>query len=444
MSDLLAGRAQMGTSLGFHIVFACLGVGLPALIAMAHFAGLRRNDPVWMRLAERLTRAFTVLVVIGVISGIVISIELTILWPDFMERAGPVIGVPISLETYFFFFEAIFLSLYLFGRDRLSPWLHWATLIPVCLGGALSTWIIVSVNSWMNTPVGFDYVDGEFRNPDIVQAIFNPSMPGETAHMIAAAYTATGFAVAAVYAFAMLRGRRGPYERRGLAVSMTLVAFWIIPLGVAGDLAGRLLHENQPAKLAAIEGLRETQRGAPLTIGGIVGEDGDVKYGIEIPYGLSLLATRDPNSVIKGLEEFPKDERPPVPPVRYAFQFMVGVGTFLGLLTFAYWFARWRRPRWLEGRALPVAIVASGPLAFASVEAGWIVTELGRQPWIIYGLRRTSESLTDSALVGLMFVIFTLLYVVLSIVTVVALRSELELLPRSARQNGREAATAGA
>ena len=190
MSDLLAGRAQMGTSLAFHIIFACLGVGLPVMMAMAHFAGLRSGDAVWMRLAERLTRAFTVLVVIGVISGIVISIELSLLWPSFMQAAGPVIGVPISIETYAFFMEAIFLALYLFARDRLSPWAHWATLIPVCLGGAASTWVIVTANSWMNAPVGFDFVNGEFRNPDIVRAIFNQRCPAGTLHMLAAAYVA--------------------------------------------------------------------------------------------------------------------------------------------------------------------------------------------------------------------------------------------------------------
>lgn len=448
MSDLLAGRAQMGTSLAFHIVFACLGVGLPVLIAMAHFVGLKRDDAIWMRVAERIARAFTVLVVIGVISGIVISIELSLLWPRFMEAAGPVIGTPISLETYAFFMEAIFLALYLFGRDRLSPWAHWATLIPVCLGGALSTWIIVSVNSWMNAPVGFDYVNGEFRNPDIVAAIFNPAMPGQTLHMLSAAYMASGFAVAAVYAFSMLRGRRGLYERRGLALGMTLVAFWTIPMGVSGDLAGRLLHENQPLKLAAAEALVETEQGAPLTIGGIVNEEGGVDYGIEIPYGLSLLVSRDPSTVIKGLEEFPRDEWPNVPIVRYAFQFMVGVGTGLGLVMFAYWFARWKRPGWLEGRSpLLMAIVACGPLTFACIEAGWIVTELGRQPWIVYGFTRTSDALTDSPLVGLMFLIFTLLYLGLTAVTIITLRSELAVLPQRARVPegngaGRDAAAA--
>jgi cytochrome d ubiquinol oxidase subunit I len=429
VDDLLAGRAQMGISLAFHIIFASLGVGLPALMAMAHFVALKKKDEVWRRLTERIARTFTVLVVIGVISGIVISVELAILWPDFMERAGPVIGVPISLETYAFFFEAIFLALYLFGRDRLSPWAHWACLVPVCLGGMMSAFIIVSVNAWMNTPVGFDYVDGEFRNPDIVEAVFNPSMPGEVLHMIAAAYVATGFACAAVYATAMLRGRRGRYERAGLALGMTLVAFWIVPLGVGGDLAGRLLHENQPAKLAAMEGLSETEKGAGFTIGGIV-VDGETKYGIEIPYVLSLLVGRDPDTVVKGLEEFPPGERPPVAPVRYAFQVMIAVGMLISVGFLAYWFARWRRPRWLESRWLPRVLVACGPASFLAIEAGWVVTEMGRQPYIIYGYRRVSESLTTSGLVDVMFFVFTLLYVLLSVVCVVALRSELRLTPR--------------
>ena len=433
MSHLFAGRAQMGASLGFHIVFASLGVGLPVLIAAAHFVGLRRNDPVWLRLAERLTRAFAVLVVIGVVSGIVISVELTLLWPRFMSAAGPVIGLPFSLETYAFFFEAIFLSLYLFARDRLSPWQHWATLIPVCIGGLASAWIVVAANAWMNTPIGFRLVNGQIRDPNPYRAIFNPAMPAETFHMIGAAYVATGFGVAAVYAFALLRGRRTSYERRGLALGMALVALWIVPLGIGGDRAGQMLAVNQPVKLAAAEALQHTQSRAPLTVGGLVASDGHVRYGIKIPWGLSLLVGRDPATTVKGLDAFPHRDRPPVAVVHYAFDLMTGIGFYLTLVAALYWFARWRRPALLERASTLVAIVLAGPLSFAAIEAGWTVTEVGRQPWIIYGIMRTREAITGSGLVGLMFVIFLLLYLILSATSIVALRSELQLLPRRAR-----------
>lgn len=441
-SSLFAGRAQMGASLGFHIIYASLGVGLPLVILIAHFIGLRRSDPVWLRLAERITRAFAVLLVIGVISGIIISIELTVLWPKFMEQAGPVIGLPFSIETYAFFFEAIFLSLYMFARDRLTPWQHWATLIPVCLGAAASAIIVVAANAWMNTPVGFRFENGEFLDPDPYEAIFNPAMPAETFHMLAAAYVATGFTVAGAFAFAMLRGRRSSYERRGVALGMFVVILWIVPLGIGGDRAGRMLAENQPTKLAAAEALTETQRNAPLTIGGIVQEDGSVKYGLEIPSGLSLLVGRHPDAEVKGLEETPPDERPPVAPVHYAFDFMVAAGFALGALAVAFWIAAWRRPRWLAHRLMLVPIVLAGPVAFLSIEAGWIVTEVGRQPWIIYGYMKTEDALTSSSLVGLMFVVFIGLYVVMTIVTILTLRSEMAVLPRAARLTDRDSSDA--
>lgn len=434
MSHLLAGRAQMGTSLGFHIVFASLGVGLPVLIATAHFLGLRLKDPVWMRIAMRLTRAFTVLVVIGVVSGIVISVELTVLWPTFVARAGSIIGLPFSLESYAFFVEAIFLALYLFARDRLTPWLHWLTLLPVCLGALVSAWIVVAANAWMNAPTGFRRLHGRFVDISPLHAIFNPAMPSETFHMIAAAYLATGFAVAGVYAVSMLRGRRGTYERRGVGLGMALVALAIVPIGISGDNAGRMIAREQPAKLAATEGLAHTQRNAPLILGGITDQQGHTRYGIEIPDLLSLLVGRRPGTLVHGLDSVPPRNRPPVMIVRNAFSLMAGAGVALGLLSAAYWFARWRRPRFAEHRLMLLAIAAAGPLAFVTIEAGWVVTEVGRQPWIIYGVMRTQSAITTSPLVGLMFVLFSGLYLALSVVTVVALRSEMRLLPRSAQR----------
>jgi cytochrome d ubiquinol oxidase subunit I len=430
VSHLLAGRAQMGTSLAFHIVFASLGVGLPVLIAIAHFLGLRRDDQVWMRIAMRLTRAFAVLVVIGVISGIVISVELTVLWPTFVARAGSIIGLPFSLESYAFFIEAIFLALYLFARDRLSPWLHWATLLPVCLGALVSAWIVVAANAWMNAPTGFKRDHGRFVDISPWHAIFNAAMPAETFHMIAAAYLATGFAVAGIYAVSMLRGHRGTYERRGLGLGMALVAAAIVPIGISGDNAGRMIAQAQPVKLAATEGLVHTQRHAPLVLGGLIDRNGNTSYGIQIPDLLSLLVGRDPNTLVRGLDSVPPQQRPPVVVVRNAFSFMAAAGIALGIVAGAYWLARWRRPRLAEHRLMLLAVAASGPLAFATIEAGWIVTEVGRQPWIIYHVMRTQAAITGSPLVGAMFVLFSGLYVVLSLITVVALRSEMRMLPR--------------
>jgi cytochrome d ubiquinol oxidase subunit I len=434
VSHLLAGRAQMGTSLAFHIVFASLGVGLPVLIAIAHFLGLRFRDPVWMRLAMRMTRAFTVLVVIGVISGIVISVELTLLWPTFVTRAGSIIGLPFSLESYAFFLEAIFLALYLFARDRLRPWVHWLTLIPVCVGALVSAWIVVAANAWMNAPTGFRRDHGRFVDISPLHAIFNPAMPSETFHMIAAAYLATGFTVAGVYAVSMLRGRRGAYERRGLGLGMALVAAAIVPIGISGDNAGRMIAQAQPIKLAATEGLAHTQRHAPLIVGGLTDQAGHTRYGIEIPDLLSLLVGRDPNTRVRGLDSVAPANRPPVAIVRSAFSLMAGAGVALGVLSAAYWLARWRRPRLAEHRLMLLAIAAAGPLSFATIEAGWVVTEVGRQPWIIYGIMRTRAAITTSPLVGLMFVLFSGLYAALSVVTVVALRSEMRLLPKRAQR----------
>lgn len=433
MSSFLAGRAQMGTSLGFHIIFASLGVGLPAAIAIAHFIALRRNDAGWLRLAARLTRALTVLVVVGVISGIVISIELILIWPQFMAKAGPVIGLPFSLETYAFFVEAIFLSLYLFARDRLKPWVHWATMLPVCLGGLASAWIVVAANAWMNTPVGFRYVHGRFTHPDPYRAIFNPSMPAETFHMATSAYLATGLAIAAVYAVAMLRGRNTSHERRGLALGMGIAAATVIPLGLAGDLAGRTVAEDQPVKLAAAEALAHTRTHAPFTIGGLAGQNGHTRFGIHIPDALSLLVGRTASTRVIGLDSVRPALRPPVAIVHSAFDVMILIGVLLPLAIGVYWVSRWRRPRWLASRPLLALYALSGPLAFVAIEAGWTVTEVGRQPWIVYGLVHTRAALTTSGLVGLTFALFSVLYLVLSAVTIVAVRSQLRLRTRRAR-----------
>ena len=299
MSDLLAARAQMGTSLAFHIIFSVLGVGLPLLLCIAEGFALRNKDAVLMVLTHRWTKAFAVLFAIGAVSGTIISFELGLLWPTYTKYSGSIIGIPFALEGFAFFLEAIFLGLYLYGWNWLSPRVHWLCSFPVWISGAASAWFIVSANSWMNTPTGFEIHNGQITNINPFQAMLNPSTPYETTHMILACYVVTGFAVAAVYAVAMLRGKRGEYYRRGLLLGMAMGAI-AIPLQIfSGDLNARFLVDAQPAKLAAMEGVFHTEQGAPLRVGGLVDPNtGEVKYALEIPYGLSILAKGDPNATI--------------------------------------------------------------------------------------------------------------------------------------------------
>lgn len=423
MDELLAGRAQMGGSLAFHIVFASLGVGLPLLMVIAEGLALHTGDPVWRALGRRWSKAFGILFAVGAISGTIISFELGLLWPRFMGYAGGIIGLPFSLEGFAFFVEAIFLGMYLYGWDRLSPRAHWLTGIPVAVSGTASAFFVVTANAWMNVPRGFRIVDGTVTDVDPLAAMFNPAWPTATAHMILAAYVATAFGVAAVYAAGMLRGRRDPYHRRALALALAVGAI-AAPLQVGvGDLLGRTVAQNQPAKLAAMEGLWETERGAGLNLGGfpVPGQQRTV-LNLRVPRFLSVLAYDDPDATVRGLKSFPAADRPSATPVRLSFQAMVGIGFALVGLSLWFWLAARRRGRAPEDRWTLRAIVASGPLAFAAIELGWMVTELGRQPWIVYGVFRTRDAITTSSGVGAAFVGFTVIYVALAVLTVWLLR----------------------
>src|SRR5947199_665580 len=286
MPDLLAARAQMGTSLAFHIVFSALGVGLPLLMCIAEGLALFRKDKTWMMLTRRWARAAAILFAIGAVSGTILSFELGLLWPTYIKFAGSVVGLPFALEGFAFFLEAIFLGLYLYGWDRLSPRAHWLCSFPIWISGLASAWFIVSANSWMNTPAGFVIKNGRVVDINPLQAMFNPSTPYETIHMMLACYVATGFAVAGVYALAILRGKQGEYYRKGLLLGM-LMAVIATPLQiVSGDFNARFLADYQPVKFAAMEAVFRTERGAPITIAGLVDQNtGQVRYAIEIPKG---------------------------------------------------------------------------------------------------------------------------------------------------------------
>jgi cytochrome bd ubiquinol oxidase subunit I len=424
ISHLTAGRAQMGTSLSFHLFFAVLGVGLPLMMLVAEGMHLRTGDPVWRALARRWSKVFAVLFAVGAASGTIISFELGLLWPRFMAYAGGIIGLPFSLEGAAFFLEAIFVGIYLYGWDRLSPRAHWLCGLPIALSSAASAFFIVTANAWMNVPRGFQLLHGRVTRVNPLAAMFNPAWATETSHMVLGAYLATAFGVAAVYAVGMLRGRRDAYHRRAIALALSTGAI-LAPLQIGvGDLLGRTVAHNQPAKLAAIEGVMHTERGAGLNVGGlpIPGHATGV-LNIKVPNLLSLLAFDQPNASVRGLDSFPRADRPPLAgPVRLAFIGMVGIGTGLVALSLWYWLRRRRDGSVPEDRLTLMALAGAGPLAFLANELGWMVSELGRQPWIVYGVFRTSSAITTASGLGLTFTAFTLLYVVLAALTVWAMR----------------------
>jgi cytochrome bd ubiquinol oxidase subunit I len=431
VSDFAAARSQMAMSLAFHIVFAAIGIAMPVLMAIAEALWLRTKDEAALVLARRWSRGTAILFAVGAVSGTVLSFELGLLWPGFMAFAGPIFGMPFSLEGFAFFLEAIFLGIYLYGWDRVAPWTHWAAGGMVALSGTLSGIFVVTANAWMNTPAGFDLVGGRAVNVDPIAAMRNPAALSETVHMTLAAFAAVGFAVAAIHAHLLRKDPRNLFHRRAVAIALTVGGMAAVLQPLSGDLSARHVAHAQPAKLAAMEGQFESERAAPLRIGGWPDEAaGRTLYAIEIPYGLSLLAFHDPHAIVKGLNEFPPEDRPPVAPVHVAFQVMVGCG--LAMMATAL-LGGWL---YLRRRALPDApwylrlVTLTGPLGFIAIEAGWTVTEVGRQPWIVRGVMRTSESVTPMPHLTVPFATFTILYLFLAVVVIVLLRRQVFQSPR--------------
>jgi cytochrome d ubiquinol oxidase subunit I len=419
--DLWAARAQMALSLAWHIVIACFGVGLPLLVLIAEFRGQRGGGAVYNDLAHRWAKVLAVLFAVGAVSGTILSFEMGILWPRLMATFGSVLGLPFAIEGIAFFIEAIFIGIYLYGWDRLSPRVHLLTGIPIVIGGIASAWFVVTANAWLNQPVGFTLTNGVVTGVDPWGAILNPATPIETTHMILAALMVTGFGIAAGHAWGLRRDATSRLHRTGFLVAFTLAALVTPVQIVVGDAAAQFLATNQPIKLAAIEGLYESQRGAPLSIGGIP-VDGQMYFALQIPNGLSLLAFRDPNALVQGLNTVPVDQQPPVLPVHIAFQIMVAIGfALLGLSAWLGW--SWRRRHEMPGsRTFLLGAILAGPGAVVAMEAGWVVTELGRQPWIVYGIMRVDEAVTAAR--GLPIGLFTLIgvYIALTAGTVLVLR----------------------
>ena len=395
--DAVLARQMQALSLAVHIPIVCFGIAFPAMFLFVEGLYLRTGDTTYKALAKRWSKVALVLFAVGVITGTILSFEFGLLWPDFMATFGEVFGIGFALEGISFFVEAIFIAIYVYGWDRLSPRAHFLAGVPIVISGFTGTFNVIAVNGWMNSPDGFDVVDGRVVNPRPYDALFNQNMWHEIIHMYLAGYIVCGFIVAGVYAFAWLRGRRDRYHRTALVVTLAFASLAAPVQVVVGDWAARHVAETQPVKLAAIEGLERTQEGAPFTLGGFYDEDrGEVRYGIEVPRLLSLLARHDPNAQVTGLDSVRPEDRPPVNIVRIAFQTMVAIGTglaLLGTLFFLTWFRKRRLPR---SRWFYRAVMAAGPLSFVALIAGWITTEVGRQPWIVYETMRTSQAVTSA------------------------------------------------
>ena len=425
LEPLFIARQQMAFSMGAHIILACLGVGFPVLMLLAEGLALKKGDALWRELARRLSKAFTVLFAAGAISGTVLSFELGLFWPAFMAKFGPVIGLPFTLEAFAFFLESIFLGLYLYGWERLSPRAHFFCGIPIALAGLASACFVVCSNAWMNSPAGFSLdASGKLVGVDAWAAMFNPASAHEALHMALAAYIVTGSAVAAYYAWQRLRGTRSEYNRRALLLSLGLGCLMAPLQFLSGDRSSMAVARLQSVKLAAMEGQFVTERGAPLRLG-----------GLEIPGMLSWMAYGDLQAEVKGLNDVPADERPPAMATHLSFQIMVILGSALGLLSLWTAWLAWAQRRkglkfdepWHLG-----AVLLSGFASAVALEAGWCVTEIGRQPWIAVGVMRTADAVTHAPGLIWVFAVTLLIYALLGGGVWLSLR-HLALIPLKAK-----------
>ncbi|MGH2907085.1 MAG: cytochrome ubiquinol oxidase subunit I [Solirubrobacterales bacterium] len=409
---LLWARELQAMSLAFHIPLVCFGIAWPAMVLFTEGLWLRTRDETYRALAKRWSKVMLLLFAVGVVSGTILSFEFGILWPNFMSTFGDVFGLAFGFEGFSFFLEAIFITIYVYGWDRLPERQHFLTGIPIVITGVTGSFMVIAVNGWMNNPVGFDIVNGAVTNVQPWKALFNGYFWHEFTHMYVAGYVVAGFVVASVYAWAWLKGDRSRYVRAGLIIPLTFAALASPVQLFVGDWAGRAVAEQQPIKLAAMEGLGQTQKDAPFTLGGVYEEStNSVKGGLAIPDMLSILAYHDPSHVVEGLDAVPPQDRPgKVNVVRYSFHVMVGIGTLLALLGVFYAALWWREGRLPRSKWFYRGVVIGGPLSIVALIAGWIVTEVGRQPWIAYGVMRVEDAVTGAAGLPAMFTVALLIY----------------------------------
>ncbi|GGF12241.1 cytochrome ubiquinol oxidase subunit I [Halobacillus andaensis] len=409
-------------TLVFHVIFATVGVGIPIMISIAEFLGIKRNDQHLQLLARRWTRGMTVTIAVGVVTGTAIGLQLSLLWPRFMQIAGNVISLPLFMEVFAFFFEAIFLGIYLYTWDRFkNPMYHWLLSIPVIVGSTLSAFFITTVNSFMNTPQGFELDGNTVTDINPIAAMFNPATPTKVFHVVASSYLTSAAILATIAAVMLIKKKGSTYHKKALKLTVTATFIFAILTAVAGDLSAKFLAEHQPEKLAAGEWHFETESGADLVLFGTLNEEGETENAIRIPKALSFLAYGDFNAEVEGLNETPEEEQPPLW-IHYMFDLMVSIGMYtLGVSALFLLF--WKVKKWNEENNILLWLIATcGPLSMLAIEFGWIYAEEGRQPWILRGIMTVAEGATTSNHVGLMFILFTALYTVLGVGCVVVLR----------------------
>lgn len=429
MDDFLAARLQMAFSLGFHIVFACIGMVMPFFMSVAHFYWLKTKKEVYRDVTKAWSKGVAIFFATGAVSGTVLSFELGLLWPKFMEHAGPIFGMPFSLEGTAFFIEAIALGFYLYGWNKINPWFHWVTGVIVGISGLLSGILVVAANAWMNSPAGFDYINGQYLNIDPIKAMFNEAWFSQSLHMCVAAFVSTGFAVAGVHALMILKGKNVQFHTKAFKIAAIFATVAACLQPISGDISAKDVAKRQPEKLAAMEAHFHTERNAPLIIGGIPDTAAKkVDYAIKIPGLLSFMATGDFNGEVKGLDQVPKEDQPPVTVTHYAFQIMVGLGMAMVLIGILYFIALWKKKSWLTSRWLLKLFIAATPLGFIALEAGWTVTEVGRQPWIIRGVMRTADAVTPMPGIAYSFYLFTAVYISLSVIVCLLLYRQITMV----------------
>ncbi|MGE5428929.1 MAG: cytochrome ubiquinol oxidase subunit I [Methylococcaceae bacterium] len=418
MDALLAARLQMTVSFVFHIVFACIGMTMPWLMFVAEWKWIKTGKQVYLDLAKAWTRGVAIFFAVGAVSGTVLSFELGLLWPGFMKHAGAIIGMPFSWEGTAFFMEAIALGVFLYGRGRVNNTVHLLSGLVVGIAGVISGIFVVAANAWMNSPAGFDWVSGQAINIDPFTAMFNRAWFHEALHMTFAAFASTCFAVAGIHAYMLLRNKANDFHRKAIRIAMAFGAVSAIIQPLTGDIAAKRVAELQPVKLAAMESLFKTSQPASLIIGGIPDEEMEtVKYGIHIPGALSFLAHGDFNAEVQGLDKVDRENRPPVAIVHFAFQIMVLMGILMMLAGIMYLIFSFKWKENLEKRWWLKMLFWLTPVGFIAVDAGWIVTEVGRQPWIIYEIMKTKDAV--SPMPGLQFSLYTVTLIYLALTFIV-------------------------